>query len=212
VVPLGLLAGPGLALVAPRKSSGAIAVGRVSAQLLLISAAAISGFFIVYWTQTLGEIYATRASSLRDAAGWLKTVDCSETLLVWGHAPEIYYMSGLRPASRYVYFLPLMTDGYVTADRVADVEKDLDSLRPAAIIDASSWGGAAVTYPLLGSGLTTVDEERYVDRLEPLRDRIRSQYVFARDFAGWSAYTLEARDPLPCGRSRAVRAGRSDRS
>jgi hypothetical protein len=211
VVPLGLLAGPGLALVAPRKSSGVIAVGRVSAQLLLISAAAISGFFIVYWTQTLGEIYATRASSLRDAAGWLKTVDCSETLLVWGHAPEIYYMSGLRPASRYVYFLPLMTDGYVTADRVADVEKDLDSLRPAAIIDASSWGGAVVTYPLLGPGLTTVDEERYVDRLEPLRDRIRSQYVFARDFAGWPAYTLEARDPLPCGRSRAVRAGRSDR-
>ena len=226
-VPLGLLAGPGLAMVAPRRSSGVTAVGRVSAQLLLISAAAISGFFIVYWTQTLGEIYATRASSLRDVAGWLRTVDCSETLLVWGHAPEIYYMSGLRPASRYVYFLPLMTDGYVTADRVADVEKDLNILRPAAIIDASSWGGTFATYPLFGPGLTTVGEERYVDRLEPLRDRIRSQYVFALDFAGWPAYILAEEntsppaisphqrdgvgEPLQCGPSRALRAGRGDR-
>jgi len=207
VVPFGLLAGPGLALVSPRGSSGVRAAGRVIAQLLLISAAAISGFFIVYWTQTLGDTYATRAGNLRDVAGWLRTVDCSKTLLVWGHAPEIYYMTGLRPASRYVYLLPLMTDGYVTADRVADVERDLTRRRPAAIIDASSWGGTFATYPLLAPGLTTMDEERYVDRLEPLRDVIRADYVFSQDFAGWPAYVLADDKTMPAAISPATHDG-----
>ena len=189
-VPFGLLAGPGLALVSPRRSPGIFAVCRVIAQLLLISAVAISGLSIVHWTQTLGEIYAARANSLREATGWLRKLDYSETLLVWGHAPEIYYASGLRPASRYVYLLPLMTDGYATADRVADVEKELNSLRPAAIIDASSWGGAFVTVSLLGPGLTTTDEGRYVDRLEPLRDFVRAHYVFTQDLAGWPTYIV----------------------
>src|SRR5258706_1130237 len=71
-VPLGILAGPGLALVAPRRSLGIVTAGRLGAQLLLVSAALVSGFITVYWTQVLGDIYVARASRLHEAADFVR--------------------------------------------------------------------------------------------------------------------------------------------
>jgi len=198
VIPLGILAGPGLALVAPRSSRGISTAGPLIAQLVLVSAVAVSGFSTVYWTQALGEIYVARASSLHEAANWLRSLDCAETLLVWGHAPEIYYVSGLRPASRYVSLPALMTEGWATADRVQDVANEINSLRPAAVIDASSWGGSLVTFPLLERGSFTTHDGRYVDNLDPIRDIVRARYVFSRDVAEWPTYVLaDERTSLP---------------
>jgi len=188
-VPLGILAGPGLALVAPRRSPGMrMAIG-VGAQVLLASAALVSGFITVYWTQLLGDVYAARASDLHGAATFLRSVDCGDALFVWGHAPEIYYVSGLRPASRYVSLPALMTEGWATADRVAGVVNELNSRRPVAVIDASSWGGSLVTFPLLRPGELSTREGRYVDELDPIRALVRSRYVFARDVAEWPIYS-----------------------
>ena len=225
-IPLGILAGPGLAMVAPRSSRG-ISAGPLIAQLLLVSAIAVSGISTVYWTRALGEIYVARASSLREAANWLRSLDCAETLLVWGHAPEIYYVSGLRPASRYVSLPALMTEGWATADRVEGVANEINSLRPAAVIDASSWGGSLVTFPLLQPGSFTAHDGRYVDKLDPIRDIVRARYVFTRDVAEWPTYVLaHERTSLPaishsriccwiesvtCSDGRALRASGSER-
>ena len=110
---------------------------------------------------------------------------------MWGHAPEMYYESGLRPASRWISLPGLMTDGYVTPEHVERVVNELNSLRPAAIIDASSWGGTLVTFPLLQSGSLSRPEGRYVDELDPVRNFVRAHYVFARDVAEWPAYSLD---------------------
>jgi len=188
--PLGILAGPGLALAAPRRSPGIATASRLGAQLLLASALAISAFITVYWTQALGDIYAARASGLREAADFVRGVDCTGALFVWGHAPEIYYLSGLRPASRYVSLPALMTEGWASTERVAGVVNELNSRRPAVVIDASSWGGALVTFTLLQPGSFSTHDGRYVDELDPIRDLVRAHYVFARDVGDWPAYSL----------------------
>ena len=80
------------------------------------------------------------------------------------------------------------------------VAKELDESRPAAIVDASSWGGALVTASLLESGTFATDEGRYVDELEPLRDLVRANYVFARDVGGWPVYSLVDANTSSCAK------------
>ena len=46
-------------------------------------------------------------------------VPSSGSILVWGYAPEGYDLSGLRPASRYIYSLPLLSPRYAD-DRLID--------------------------------------------------------------------------------------------
>lgn len=60
-----------------------------------------------------------------------------ERIFVWGHAPDLYFFSGRRPATRFIYPFPLLTPGY--ADRSL-VQRFLDDLRaspPSLIIETS---------------------------------------------------------------------------
>jgi hypothetical protein len=190
VAPLGILAAPGLSLVAPRGSRGLAAIGRLSAQLALVLALVISAVVTVTFTRSLGDVYATRAKDLREVATWLRTSDCTPELFVWGHAPDVYYVSGLRPSSRYVSLPALMTEGWASAARAQAVVNELSARRPAVVIDASSWGGGLVTFPMLRPGALPPSQGRYIDTLDPVRDFVRSRYTFAREIGDWTAYSL----------------------
>src|SRR6185436_19721056 len=87
VVPLGILAGPGLQMVAPRQVTGLASAGLIIVQLALVLALVMSAGLTVYWTRSLGDVYAQRAASLREIASWLRTQTCTTSLFVWGHAP-----------------------------------------------------------------------------------------------------------------------------
>jgi hypothetical protein len=189
VTPLGILAAPGLALVAPRGSRGPAAIGRLSAQLALAVALVISALVTVVFTRSLGDVYAARANDLREVTTWLRIADCAPDLFVWGHAPDVYYASGLRPSSQYVSLPALMTEGWASAARAEAVVKELSARRPAVVIDASSWGGGLVTYPMLRPGALPPSQGRYIDTLDPIRDFVRSRYTFARDIGDWAAYS-----------------------
>jgi hypothetical protein len=190
VVPLGILAAAGLRLVAPRPSTRIRGVAIVTGQLGLVLAFAVSAGLTIYWTRSLGDVYAQRATSLRDITSWLRTQTCTDTLFVWGHAPDIYYASGLRPASRYVSIPALMTEGWATPENVKGVVDELSRLRPTAVIDATSWGGAPVTFPLFGDEVLPTSGGRYVDALDPIRDFVRTHYSAVGDVGEWPAYAL----------------------
>lgn len=155
----------------------------------------MSAVSTVYWTRSLGDVYAQRAVSLSQATSWLRTQSCSDSAYVWGHAPEIYYLSGLRPASRYISLPALMTEGWATSAHVEGVLDELIRRRPTAVIDASSWGGSFVTFSLLQEGGLSTHDGRYVDALDPIRDFVRARYTAAGDVAEWPAYALTS-----CGR------------
>jgi hypothetical protein len=190
VVPLGILAGPGFRLIAPRRGTAMVGVGIIAAQLALVLAFIVSAGLTVYWTRSLGDVYAQRATNLREIAAWLRTQPCTDDLFVWGHAPEIYYASGLRPSSRYVSMPALMTEGWATPAHIEGVVNELNARRPTAVIDGSSWGGALVTFTLFGDGVLPPNGGRYVDELDPIRDFVRARYTFAGDVGEWPAYAL----------------------
>src|SRR6185295_7849154 len=76
-------------------------------------------------------------------------------LFVWGYRPEIYYWSGLLPASRYLSAQPLngvpadvqyfgddyrsVLDDDVTAEARAELARDLEETAPKYIVDEAAF-------------------------------------------------------------------------
>ena len=184
--PLGMLAGPGLASMRSDVAVTPIGFGRRAVQLsVLVASLALSVYSVAYFTRSFASIYDVRANEIQTAVARLRTMRGSGSVFVWGHAPEIYYESGLRPASRYVYCLPLMTIGYATPARVSAVADEIERSRPVAILDASVWGGTEVTAPVNGEDVL---DRRSVDELEPLRLIVHQRYVPVGEVAEWPLY------------------------
>jgi hypothetical protein len=61
-----------------------------------------------------------------------------DRIFVWGHATPIYFFSDRKPASQYLYILPLLTPAYADSTVVSRFLADLRQTPPAMIIDASS--------------------------------------------------------------------------
>ena len=61
-----------------------------------------------------------------------------DRIFVWGHATPIYFFSDRKPASRYLYILPLLTPAYADSTVVGRFLSDLRRTPPVMIIDASS--------------------------------------------------------------------------
>jgi hypothetical protein len=88
----------------------------------------------VAWDDTSGipwsvSDYLEVADYLRDAA------PDGGTAFVWAFEPEIYFMSGLRPASRFIYNFPLY-GRFWWRDHRASVIDELRRTRPAFVIVA----------------------------------------------------------------------------
>ena len=60
-----------------------------------------------------------------------------DRIFVWGHAAPIYFFSERKPATQYIYILPLLTPAYADSTIVARFLEDLRRTAPAIIIDAS---------------------------------------------------------------------------
>lgn len=61
-----------------------------------------------------------------------------DRIFVWGHATPIYFFSDRKPATKYVYILPLLTPAYADNTLVTRFVEDLRQAAPTLIIDASS--------------------------------------------------------------------------
>ncbi|HKN88289.1 MAG TPA: hypothetical protein VJV04_15600 [Nitrospiraceae bacterium] len=61
-----------------------------------------------------------------------------DRIFVWGHATPIYFFSNRKPASQYLYILPLLTPAYADSTVVSRFLADLRHAPPVMIIDASS--------------------------------------------------------------------------
>lgn len=57
-----------------------------------------------------------------------------ESLFIWGFRPEIYYMSGLRPAARFIFQFPLVAEWYPQAWQQQTVDTLWASLPPYVLV------------------------------------------------------------------------------
>jgi Dolichyl-phosphate-mannose-protein mannosyltransferase len=82
------------------------------------------------------DVYEETSPRLAEAAAWLRSDRCSSTptLFVWGYAPTLYYLTGLRPASRFVMPQTSLT-GYI-AGNTASATGGVDATR---LVKAEHW-------------------------------------------------------------------------
>jgi len=119
-------------------------------------------------------------------------IDGSDYLFIWGYRPEIYYWSGLVPASRDLSSQPLtgvpgdvhfspsghpILDEQTTADARAELLKELRSSRPKYIIDELGFYNPNLTmdtYPELAE---------YLDDYKPLGSVGRFLVYLRKEYA-----------------------------
>ena len=159
-------------------------------------AAAIAGYAslttVQQWRQnTLPQ--ARDAQVARTVAYVHDHTSPGEAILVWGHAADLYLLSGRRAASRFIYPLPLLTPGYADSALVATFMRELRATPPALIIDVS---GVELEGELLTPPLDRWDPDWMVPT--------RGPPDFAKGRAWWSMtpalksfYDHVARDYLP---------------
>jgi hypothetical protein len=79
-----------------------------------------------------------RAEQVDAAARFVRASTApTDRVLVWGHAADVYLLAGRRPASRFVYPLPLLTPGYADSALVAGFVDELRATAPPLIVDAT---------------------------------------------------------------------------
>jgi 4-amino-4-deoxy-L-arabinose transferase-like glycosyltransferase len=105
------------------------------------------------------------------------------TLFVWGNGSQVYAISGVRPASRYLHTLALSSDFGVTA-QVAEHRREL-----MASLEAAPPDHIALDTPWLTTNGTQPFPE--------LRALLERDYTLANDpknptMAGWELYRLES--------------------
>jgi len=102
-------------------------------------------------------------------------------LFIWGTAPLIYYMSGLRPPTRFVVTnLPFISPWGLPAWR-DELVRDLEKSPPAFVVVAQGDAVPDIT-------LTDLDSEQYLSRFPNLAGFIFGNYDRIADVPGFVVY------------------------
>jgi hypothetical protein len=189
IVPLGVLAGVGLAdvLSLTRRRAG-LGIAAGVAGTLLVAVAVLAGVAgglqeVRTWSRANRDVHAVAAYIQQYAQR-------SATIWVWGNQPLIYRASERRPAIRYPYLFPLTTPGYATPQLIDELRAELEASPPALIIDAGSLGPGEPGTPPLLIPRPVAAEGRDLDILDPLRDFVRQRYRLVAIVGGWPVYML----------------------
>lgn len=154
-------------------------IERASGALIAtIVALGVSGFAIPGQPKLPGDVAMTVPiirSALADPG--------SSTLFVWGNEPSLYVMTGIDPASRFVYMLPLTLPGYASPRVVEAILGEWVGRPPDVIIDASRNPEGVNAPPLLEIRATSVPDD-----LDPLRAFVADGYLVHQRIGDWIVY------------------------
>jgi hypothetical protein len=129
-------------------------------------------------------------SQVDAVAAWLRS-HASEgaSLFAWGDEPELYYTSGLSPATPWIYVTPLLMPGYGGPELSEEVARDLVAEPPEFVVDAGSASpGDPGTVPMLVPRPVFEGDEWKLDTIDPIRDVVRDLYGSPVEVAGWLIY------------------------
>ncbi|MBI5671027.1 MAG: glycosyltransferase family 39 protein [Chloroflexi bacterium] len=154
--PLALLAGSSIDRLLHTLAHGLTRLTRLSPQTVpsIASAAATLGLLAVlvagiwpkFWPYLTGQedrlAYYRRFQagefvadeSLRVADYLRQRTTPGDSLFIWGFRPEVYYLSGLNPATRFIFQFPLVADWYPAAWRQETVDTLWAALPPYVLV------------------------------------------------------------------------------
>ena len=125
----------------------------------------------------------------RDVANQIRaTTDADDAIFVWGNDARVYELAQRTPASRSVYLYPLVTPGYATEGRLANVATELSDAPPALVVDSGSLepGGPGLPPLLIDRPIAT--DGRDLDLLDPIRAIVRDHYRLVEPIGSWPIY------------------------
>lgn len=187
VPPLAILGRPLFRLA----SSGSAGLQRASASVLVVIGASVA-ILVISIQSPIDLARYVHGQQLEATGDWIQEhTGADARVFVWGNEPQAYETSGRSVASKYVYFVPLVTPGYSSPDQVAELVSSLTAELPAVIVDAGSGapgepGAIALLIPR-----PSITDGRVVDLLEPLRELVRNHYRLAAIVSGWPVYVRE---------------------
>ena len=116
----------------------------------LAAAVLISGVVLTYQSIDLKNV-----EEIDNLKVYLKAnTHPGDNILQWSAYPQIYEITGLTSATRYIDIYPLFIKGYTTPDRIEAFYEEIRTARPRFIVDTGFW-----KIPLLLPG----DQERCSD-------------------------------------------------
>jgi hypothetical protein len=185
--PLALLAGQGLRAIGRITGQASSArVGGLVTGVVAVIAIGLSG--IQYWRTLAWPIQRLAGrvsqdeflnrydhygdfslSADREVAAYVQDqTDTDETVFIWGFEPLVYFLADRRPASRFIYTVPLVTD-WSPPEWREELVRDLTGQLPTYVLilhrDALPWMTGrrddSATQLLSFPALTGILDERY---------------------------------------------------
>jgi hypothetical protein len=163
-----------------------------------VTAIAASGTLLAIGFGTAALAYKTehRGPATEEVARWIETnANPDIRILDWGVDANIYLSTGLRPAGRYPYLLPLVTPNYASAPMVEDWLRSLERDPPDLIIDSEAanphWpeGQDFLRPPPPGAA-----GGRTADLVGPFRQWVLMNYQYVAEVHGRKIYLLKPQE------------------
>jgi hypothetical protein len=187
VLPLAILAGPGIARAfGARPGSWRVRVARLAPFVIGAVVSLLAG--VASARMEAEAIGAINARSRAVAEIMRGTVERAGAVWVWGNAPQVYVHAERSQATAYSYLYPLVTPGYSTPLQVQAVVANLEADPPAVVVDAGSASPGAPGFLPLLIPRPVASDGRNLDILDPLRAFVADGYELDRIVAGWVLY------------------------
>ena len=172
VLPLAILAAIGALVQLPKTRGQRI----VATSMTLVTVAGSVALLIGLAAEEMTFTRAVGAAARSAASEAADMTDHDDRILVWGNVAAVYLESNRRPSSPHLYLAPLMTRGYTTEAMIRDEVARICATPPAVIVDAGSLQPGAPGMPPLLVDRPTLQQQRRVDLLDPLRVVVAEHY------------------------------------
>jgi hypothetical protein len=189
VVPMAVLAGPGIERALRGIAGGPLGRGIRLAPLLVGGLASVLAG-IAAGRMEADAVYTVNARARAVAEVLAETTDPGDRLWVWGNAPQLYLAAERPQATPYAYLFPLVTPGYATPAKVEAALADLAADPPRVIVDAGSPAPGSPGFQQLLIPRPLASDGRDLDILDPLRAFVRENYEQGPIIDGWVIYRL----------------------
>jgi hypothetical protein len=192
-IPLGVLAGMGVDVLAARVRAGRSAL--IAPILLTVAISSVAA--VIAGSMEFAPIQRDRARARAVA----EAIDRgpSARIWAWGNEPVLYSETSLLSVTRFCYLYPLVTPGYATPELVNRTLQELEAAPPAFIVDVGSSAPGAPGFQPLLIPRPLASEGRDLDLLDPLRAFVSDNYDELAIADGWVIYELRGSEAARAG-------------
>jgi hypothetical protein len=202
-VPLGVLSGTGMDVLAARVRAGRSVL--IAPILLTVAISSVAA--VVAGSMEFEPILRDRQRAQAVADALESSSTPSARIWAWGNEPVLYAETSLLSVTRFCYLYALVTPGYATPELVDETLEELEADPPRYVVDVGSPASGEPGFQPLLTDRPVVSDGRDVDLLDPLRAFVRDNYVELGVADGWVIYELGSEAAFaPTGSSQRLRS------